>query len=119
MKDRFRRNAGVSILELMITLIILSILSVSVYSYYAKTVEDARVTRAKMDMHQIKEEIKKYAIKAGHYPDNIKQLMGNFHIPKSPYGNAYEMDVTRGEVILNYDEHGARKTMRVRYRPED
>ncbi len=92
---------GFSLLELMVTIIILGILITAALSYYGSTTAEARRIKIMQDLEGLKNSIKIYATQnGGQYPPNIEALVGKYipEVPRDPWGQKYKIDTAKLEV---------------------
>lgn len=105
----------------MIVVVIIGVLSVTVFHYYNENINQTKLIRMKSDMDELKKNIKLFAINSqGIYPVALDQLKGTYfkEIPRSPYGTPYTLDTEKGEIVCIYYENNSKKIHRVRFKPE-
>jgi general secretion pathway protein G len=83
----FRANDGLTIVELLVVLVIISILSSLSVVAYTDALEEARVTRAIVEIRQIEKELMQHEIE-GSLPDSLSDIgLGGL---RDPWGNPYQ-----------------------------
>ena len=88
------RERGFTLIELMVTIGIISILSTVAVANVSKSRELARDARRQQDLSTLAAALEIYANRNGKYPDNLKDLSGgNFppltRVPEDPLGGNY------------------------------
>ena len=69
-----RRQGGFTLLELLVVMFILVLLASGVTVYATKRVEEAKITRAKLDIEQLSTAIDTYYLHNGSYPTQLEDL---------------------------------------------
>ena len=67
-------EAGFTLLELMVVIVILGILAVAVVPKFMDAPDKAKVSRAKMDMEALDTAINRFRLDVGHYPSGDQGL---------------------------------------------
>ncbi|HIL37677.1 MAG TPA: type II secretion system protein GspG [Planctomycetes bacterium] len=93
-------NAGFSIAELMVVILIIGLLSTVVVPKVLDSLTDAKIGKAKVDLFGIATALDKYKINNGRFPDSLEDLVnpdenGRTYliqktVPKDPWGTEYE-----------------------------
>jgi len=83
-----RRNfkegqAGFTLLELMVVIVILGILAVTVVPRFMDAPDKAKIARAKMDMEALDTAINRFRLDVGHYPAGDQGLMALVTAPSN------------------------------------
>jgi general secretion pathway protein G len=97
MRNRVPRNAGFTLIELMVVIVILGLLVGLVGPNVMKAVDDGRISTAKAQMATMRDAVKTYRIKKGRLPDSMEEAkdeMSDGTIPKDPWGNDYRYEKT-------------------------
>lgn len=113
--DKFNRNKGFSLTELMVVVMIMAIMSTFAMQYYSSTMENTRRTKAIQDLEGIKQAIKMYHLQSGNqYPPSIDALVGKYlsQAPVDPWGSAYKLDTQKLEVYCIVKKTGQRIALR-------
>ena len=99
---RFRR--GFTLVELLLVMVILAVLAAVVVPKFTGRSEQARLTAAKADIHQIEAQLDAFEVDTGRYPSseeglqalleaptNVKNWHGPYlkRMPQDPWGNPY------------------------------
>ena len=104
-----RREAhAFTLLELMVVIVILGILAVFVVPRITKRPEDARVTKAKVEISQLENALELYYLDNGMYPTSLHKLIPDYMsvIPTCPsrgrdtYSESYRTSEDNKEAIL-------------------
>ena len=98
---KLRKCKGFSLVELLVTILILGILMTLALQYYGSTTDEARRIKVMQDLEGLKNSIKAYATQNGaQYPPNIEALTGKYipEIPRDPWGQKYKIDTVKMEV---------------------
>ncbi|UFS71597.1 type II secretion system major pseudopilin GspG [Geomonas sp. RF6] len=116
---RLRSNAGFTLIEIMVVIVILSLLAVLVGPKIIGRSDDAKVADAKVQIKNIETALKLYKLDSGNFPSTEQGLaalvtkpttgkipnnykaegyLENKNVPKDPWGNDY--------VYLSPGEHG-------------
>ena len=126
--QRHRREAGFTLIEIMVVIAIIGILATLIVPNIMGRPDEARATAAKHDVGTINQALKLYRLDTGRYPtteQGIKALVerptsepipqnwktGGYlsSVPKDPWGNAYHYSNpgTRGEIdVISYGADG-------------
>lgn len=126
--QRHHREAGFTLIEIMVVIAIIGILATLIVPNIMGRPDEARATAAKHDVGTINQALKLYRLDTGRYPtteQGIKALVerptsepipqnwktGGYlsSVPKDPWGNAYHYSNpgTRGEIdIISYGADG-------------
>jgi len=126
--QRHHREAGFTLIEIMVVIAIIGILATLIVPNIMGRPDEARATAAKHDVGTINQALKLYRLDIGRYPtteQGLKALverptsepipqnwkMGGYlsSVPKDPWGNAYHYSNpgTRGEIdIISYGADG-------------
>jgi len=97
MRNRVRRNAGFTLIELMVVIVILGLLVGLVGPNVMKAVDDGRISTAKAQMATMRDAVRAYKMKKGRYPDSLEEAkdeLADSTIPKDPWGNDYRYEKT-------------------------
>ncbi len=118
-----RKLAAFTLIELMVVIVILGILAAFVVPRITKRPEDARVTKAKIEISNLEQALELYYLDNGSYPSSEQGLaalvkkpssgdepqnwreggyLAKSKIPKDPWGNDY-MYVSPGTHNQDYD----------------
>lgn len=93
MKIRTRsRNAGFSLVELMVVILIIGILGSFAALKLISKGEDAKVAKAVNDMSEMKTAIKLFRLKHSRLPESLEEIAKEFEneeVPLDPWGNEY------------------------------
>lgn len=95
---RLRGEAGFTLMELMIVVVIISILAALVVPNMMRSVDDANVAAAKAQIQSFKTAIMNYKLKFKKYPSSLNELVSNSKmnflesdaIPDDPWGGKYQ-----------------------------
>ncbi len=111
---RRQRARGMTLIEIIVVITILSLLMAAVGVAVIPRLEEAKVSRAKLDVANIKDAMKTYYLKAGKYPDTgtgIRALVdANIleRIPVDPWDHEFVYMNEGGKpVIVSYGKDGA------------
>ncbi|MBT8419489.1 MAG: type II secretion system major pseudopilin GspG [Gammaproteobacteria bacterium] len=112
MSKRTKGNAGFTLIEVMVVVVILAILAAIVVPRVMDRPDAARVTKVKQDIRAMESALSLYRLDNFHYPttdEGLEALVGTGNgdksggylprIPKDPWGNEY--------FYLQPGEHGA------------
>ena len=97
------RKRGFTLIELLVAIAIIGVILAVALPNYVSVVEGAKLERIKSDMEMIKKAVRKYVMRLGVYPKDLKYLKGSFlsRIPKTPFNTDYKI---RSKVVT--DERG-------------
>ena len=94
------KNAGFSIAELMVVILIIGLLSTVVVPKVLDRLSDAKTGKAKADLPAIAQALDQYMISNGRFPDSLedlvnpdengRQFLNQRTVPKDPWGAEYE-----------------------------
>lgn len=84
---RHTRGRGMTLIELMITLIVLALLGSIALPAYRQHVARTRVSQAVVDIKHIEMSIERYVTARGDYPATLADLGGA--VPVDPWGQPY------------------------------
>jgi len=114
-RRRTRRNAGFTLMELMIVLVIIGVLAAAVTPALINRAEKAKITRAKADIVNIANQVKLFKADNSRYPESVQDLINKPSYAKDwpaggylekleddPWGNAYVLRVP-GDNGKDYD----------------
>jgi general secretion pathway protein G len=126
--QRHHREAGFTLIEIMVVIAIIGILATLIVPNIMGRPDEARVTAAKHDVGTINQALKLYRLDIGRYPtteQGLKALVerptsepipqnwktGGYlsSVPKDPWGNPYQYSNpgTRGEIdVISYGADG-------------
>ncbi len=71
------RQAGMTLIEIIIVVALLATLLAYLAREYSKTSDEAKVDQSKIAMSMIQQGLDMYRIHVGHYPDSLQGLMEN------------------------------------------
>lgn len=111
---RRRRARGMTLIEIIVVITILSLLMAAVGVAVIPQLEQAKVDRAKMDIQNIQNALKTYYAKKGNYPDTgvgLKALVDAQileRVPMDPWDTEYVyMKEGSNPVIISYGKDKA------------
>jgi len=111
---RRRAPRGMTLIEIIVVITILSLLMAAVGVAVIPQLEQARVDRAKMDIQNIQNALKVYYAKKGNYPDTgngLKALVDAQILekpPVDPWDHEFVYVLENGKpVIISYGKDGA------------
>ena len=111
---RNRRRKGMTLIEIIVVITILSLLMAAVGIAVIPQLDQAKVDRAKMDIQNIQNALKTYYAKKGNYPDTgagLKALVDAQILekpPVDPWDHEYVYVKARNKpVIISYGKDGA------------
>lgn len=111
---RRRAPRGMTLIEIIVVITILSLLMAAVGVAVIPRLEEAKVNRAKMDIAQIGDALKSYYLKKGNYPDTgtgLKALVDAQileKMPVDPWDHEYVYLNEGGKpVVMSYGKDGA------------
>lgn len=111
---RRRRARGMTLIEIIVVITILSLLMAAVGVAVIPRLEEAKVDRAKMDIANILNALKTYYAKKGNYPDTgagLKALVDSNileKMPVDPWDHEYVYLNEGGKaVVISYGKDGA------------
>ncbi|MEJ2472237.1 MAG: type II secretion system major pseudopilin GspG [Desulfuromonadales bacterium] len=119
--SRFRENRGFTLIEIMVVVVILGILAAVIVPNFLSRPDEAKVTKAKVDMKGIQEALGLFKLDNGFYPSTDQGLKALVEKPQTgripskfpadgylkkepvdPWGNAY-VYLSPGLHSQNYD----------------
>ncbi len=94
----FAFKKAFSIIEMVIAIAVIGILTIFVLMYYVGTLEDARITKTKIMLDQVKDACRRFYADQGFYPTEIRHLYPKYltKIPKTPWNTDFSINF--GEV---------------------
>ena len=104
------RQAGFTLIELMVVVAIIAILATTAGVYLLGATEDAEIAKAQSEIKALESAVIAYRLKNRKLPDSLEQVaefMRPQRIPMDPWGNNYV-----------YTKEGPRKFKIVSYGPE-
>jgi general secretion pathway protein G len=111
---RRRAPRGMTLIEIIVVITILSLLMAAVGVAVIPRLEEAKVDRAKMDVRQIKDMLQTYYMKKGKYPDTgsgLKSLLEAQITEKAlidPWDHEYIYVLESGKPnVISYGKDGA------------
>jgi general secretion pathway protein G len=94
-----KKNAGFSLIELMVVLLVISTIMIFAVEEYRRHIEDARITRAKADLDELVKAVRLFNIREGRTfsvatftINDLGNFVGTYlekEPPKDPWGNPY------------------------------
>ncbi|MCA8976679.1 MAG: type II secretion system protein GspG [Planctomycetes bacterium] len=72
--DRLRREAGFTLVEIMVVIVILGLLATMVASNVIGASDEARIQTTRSNIQTTYEQVKLYASMEGHLPDSLEEL---------------------------------------------
>lgn len=109
-----RRRRGMTLIEIIVVITILSLLMAAVGIAVIPQLEQAKRDRAKIDIGNIQQALKTYYVKKGSYPDTgtgLKALVDTQILekaPMDPWDKEYVYMLESGKpVIISYGKDGA------------
>lgn len=111
----FNRQAGFSLLELMITMFILIILLSIALPAYQNSVRHARETVLKQNLWQMRRAIDQYGADKGRLPQNLEELVEDGYlreVPIDPITEEAEWDLILGDDIYSPESQQGLKDVR-------
>ena len=107
MKNRpTKSTAGFTLMEVMVVVVILGILATLVIPRVIDRPDEARITKARMDISAIENAMNLYRLDNFKYPEEegVAALIPKYlsRLPKDPWGKIYHVDVpgTHGEIDI-------------------
>jgi len=85
---RLNRGQGFTLLELMMTLIVVGLLAAIAVPSYAHILEQQKIQQGERDLRLIGLRIENYRTQFGNTPNSLSDL--NMTIPKDPWGRDYQ-----------------------------
>jgi general secretion pathway protein G len=111
---RRRGNRGMTLIEIIVVITILSLLMAAVGVAVIPRLEEAKVDRAKLDISNILMALKTYYAKKGNYPDTgagLKALVDSQILekqPVDPWDHEYVYMLESGKpVVISYGKDGS------------
>lgn len=111
---RRRGNRGMTLIEIIVVITILSLLMAAVGVAVIPRLEEAKVDRAKLDIANILNALKTYYAKKGNYPDTgagLKALVDTQILekqPVDPWDHEYVYMLESGKpVVISYGKDGS------------
>jgi general secretion pathway protein G len=104
-----QRQAGFTIVEIMVVVVIIGMLATVVVANLFGEVDTAKLTKVKSDIDGLKSASKRYKLRFGSWPESIDNLVnpdeGDYFIeeePKDPWDNEYQFEGTtdRGDLMI-------------------
>ena len=87
-KCNVKRNAGLTLIELMLVVTIIGILAVGASLIFNSFLETARVKKAVSEILSLQTKIKTYEVNDGSFPDSLDDIEGGDML--DPWGNPYQ-----------------------------
>jgi general secretion pathway protein G len=84
MTRRIRCNAGFTLIEVMVVIIILGLLAAIVMPRLVGQTDKARYEQAKIQMRILEDALKRYKLENGHFPTTTQGLQALVQKPSSP-----------------------------------
>ena len=114
LKALARRRRGMTLIEIIVVITILSLLMAAVGVAVIPALEQAKRDRAKIDIGNIQQALKTYYVKKGNYPDTgagLKALVDSQILekaPMDPWDKEYVYMLESGKpVIISYGKDGS------------
>ncbi len=114
LKALARRRRGMTLIEIIVVITILSLLMAAVGVAVIPQLEQAKRDRAKIDIANLQQALKTYYVKKGNYPDTgagLKALVDSQILdkaPMDPWDKEYVYMLESGKpVITSYGKDGA------------
>jgi general secretion pathway protein G len=88
-----KKNAGFTLIEMMIVVVIIGIIVGIAVPMIAKDPEKARLVADKANIKSLDDAVQMYNLDTQHYPDSLQQLVTDQDIkqlPTDPWGQAYQ-----------------------------
>jgi len=111
---RFRLRRGMTLIEIMVVITILGLIAGAVVVAVIPRLDEARHSRAELDIKNIESGLKLYYARKGTYPDTSTGLKALVDLqildslPKDPWGNDYiYVKENNRPVITSYGSDGA------------
>ena len=105
--SKSRRNAGFTILELMIVMSVILILMSIALPIYNQTIVRSREAVLRQDLFQLRALISQYTLDKQKAPQSLDDLVSGGYIkmvPKDPMTNEANWEVVQEEVLLTVDQ---------------
>jgi general secretion pathway protein G len=107
--DKRKNRAGFTLLEVMVVVVIIGLLATIVAPQLIGHHDDARVTKAVVDVSQIYDAAVMFKMKKGRWPDSIEEMIdgrppslrGYKTVPRDPWDNIYRAKA--GETPLEWE----------------
>jgi general secretion pathway protein G len=113
-QSRRRRQRGMTLIEIMVVITILGLIMAAVGVAVIPKLDEAKVSRAKMDIRSIHNALKLYYAKKGRFPDTASGLrvlvetQALEQMPKDPWDHEYVYLNEGGKpVVTSYGGDGA------------
>ncbi len=114
LRRRQRAARGMTLIEIIVVITILSLLMAAVGVAVIPRLEEAKVSRAKMDIENIQNGLKTYYLKKGNYPDTGTGLRALVEsnifekMPMDPWDHEFVYMSESGKpVVISYGKDGA------------
>lgn len=97
---------GFTLIELMLTLVVVALLSAIALPSYRAYIEKSRISQAIADIKRTEMMLERFNTERGKYPDSLNEIGG---VPVDPWGNAYRylnmVGATVGQVRKDHALH--------------
>jgi|GEM_PF-6851392 len=105
------KRRGFSIIEMVIVIAIIGILAIFALTYYVNVIFDAKMTKTKMLMEQVKNACSRFYTDNGVYPSSVKSLVPKYisPLPKSAWGDAIELSFGEVNEVVTMVPDGEKK----------
>jgi general secretion pathway protein G len=104
---------GMTLIEIMVVITIIGLIAAAVTVAVVPRLQEAQVSRAKLDISSIEGSLKLYYAKKGNYPDTATGLKGLVDqqildkMPQDPWNHDYVYVLERGKpIITSYGRDG-------------
>lgn len=98
-RRRPQRDAGFTIVEIMVVVVIIGMLATVVVANLFGEVDTARLTKVQRDISGLSDAAKRYKLHFGSWPESIEELAEPEEgkpliedVPKDPWGNEYQFE---------------------------